>query len=88
MTHRQQQVSRAEQQHAQTMAGVKADPRVPQTRTLGEYRTRGFHRGGGCGIAGFEILGEERVDNMYRSKQAERRCTESDPSRFEVFPNS
>jgi hypothetical protein len=60
----------------------------------GEYRIRRFHRGGGCGIPPFELVGKEGVDKVQRAKQAVQRCADNDkdlskhrsflPSRFEV----
>ena len=56
-----QLVSPGEQHKAETMASVKPDPAVPKVDAPGEYRIRRLHRG----IAPFELVGKEGVDNVH-----------------------
>ena len=60
------------------MASVKPDPPVPKVDAPGEYRIRRLHRDGSRGIARFELVGKEGVDNVQRAEKARQRCTEND----------
>src|SRR6516225_7248092 len=59
-------------------SSAKPDPRVPKVDAPGEYRIRRLHRDGSRGIARFELVGKEGVDNVQRAEKAHQRCTEND----------